>query len=359
MLSSLYREKKRKRQASPAKKKSSSFPSKLKNGLLIASKSQEESDDEPCDPTPVPGDTFSQKLKPQVMYSSTSGCTCNGFVNGKFCTSTKEKEETKSSFFSLILQPKSSVPCYSVGSKRVSYLSEVHRRANGFTTSDQQIFPKKDYSHPALEEFIGSPVCKVRKARFILSQFQIVHDEIPHITRLRQIGLYFGSDLEQNVEWSDMFLQKTGISRQNHLSIARGNDNGIREEQRGARKRDHNRGIHCGRYRATMSFNGVCLNLGSGHSTSAEAAAALDLGQCLLKGSENLKTPTVLSRPELISGLQAAGLPKSHGNRSDPLPSFKVNEVTKLWFESMVENALTSLGGMDYQLSHILAEISE
>jgi hypothetical protein len=61
----------------------------------------------------------------------------------------------------------------------------------------------------------------------------------------------------------------------------------------------------------------------------------------------------------LISGLQAAGLSKSHGDRVDPLPSFKVNEVTKLWFESMVENALTSLGGMDYRLSHILAELSE
>ncbi len=156
-----------------------------------------------------------------------------------------------------------------------------------------------------------------------------------------------------------MYLHKTGISRQNHLSMETGNNNGSREQRRGARERNYQRGKHCGRYRATMSLNGVCLNLGTGHSTSAEAAAALDLGQCLVKGSENQQMPAVLSRPELISGLQAAGLSKSHGDRVDPLPSFKVNEVTKLWFESMVENALTSLGGMDYRLSHILAELSE
>lgn len=328
----------------------------MKNGLLIASKSQEESDDQPFFPSPVPDDGISQKLTPQVLYTNTSGCACNGFVNGP---STKEKDESKNSILSLILQPKSSVPCYNSNSKRVSYLPKVHQRANGITTGDQQRIRKQAYSHPSLEKSIESPACKVRKARFIVSQFQTVHDEIPHISRLRQIGLFFGSDLEQNVEWADMFLHKSGISRHNHLNIARGNDNGIREEQRGTRKRDNKHGIYYGRYRATMNFNGVCLNLGSDHSTSAEAAAALDLGQCLLKGSENLKTPTVLSRPELISGLQAAGLPKSHGNRSDPLSSFKVNEVTKLWFESIVENALTSLGGMDYQLSNILAEISE
>jgi len=156
-----------------------------------------------------------------------------------------------------------------------------------------------------------------------------------------------------------VYLHKTGISRQNHLSLETGHDNGNREQRRGARERNYKRDKTCGRYRATMNVNGVCLNLGTGHTTSAEAVAALDLGQCLLKGSEVQQMPAVLSRPELISGLQAAGLPKSHGDRADPLPSFKVNEVTKLWFESMVENALTSLGGMDYQLSHILSEIIE
>ena len=105
-----------------------------------------------------------------------------------------------------------------------------------------------------------------------------------------------------------------------------------------------------------MTFKSVSLNLGC-HLTSAEAASALDLGRCLLQGSEYLPFLSVLSRTEIIGGLRAAGAPIGHGDRVDPLVEFRVNEVTKKWFESMVEDALTSLGGKDYQLSDILSKI--
>jgi hypothetical protein len=198
-----------------------------------------------------------------------------------------------------------------------------------------------------------------RKAKATSSQFQLIHDEIPHMTRLRQIGLYFGSDLEQDVAWADEFLHTNGVSRQNHFSYGKSTEIGSGEQQKGGRTRVSKRRIPSGRYKATMTFNGVYLNLRSDHSTSAEAAAALDLGRCLLKGSEYHQVPNVLSRPELISGLKAAGVPNCHGNRVDPLPSFKVDEVTKQWFESIVESALTSLGGMDYQLSYMLAAVND
>jgi hypothetical protein len=161
-LSSFHREKKRTRQASPKKKKSANTPLKLKNGVMIASKSRENTGDKPCSQWCLAGDKNFQQLQPQAMHTSALGCACNGFVRGNFSISTKGGEKTNSSLYSLILQPKNAAPCYNLKSKiaRVSDLSEVHHGANGITTSDPQIIPKQAFSHPApSEDFIESLVC--------------------------------------------------------------------------------------------------------------------------------------------------------------------------------------------------------
>jgi hypothetical protein len=134
----------------------------LNNGLLIASKPLENTGDKPFSQLCLVGDKHFQKLKPQVMHTtSTLGCACNGFVHGNFSISTKKGETINSSLNYSNLQPKNAAPCYNLKSKkaRLSNLSKVHHGATGINTSDPHMIPKQAFSHPAPEELIESPVC--------------------------------------------------------------------------------------------------------------------------------------------------------------------------------------------------------
>jgi hypothetical protein len=108
-------------------------------------------------------------------------------------------------------------------------------------------------------------------------------------------------------------------------------------------------------YSARMSISGVSINLGTDHLTSLPAAAALDIAYRLLRGEDNNRPYYVLSEVEVLKALSAIG----YGTTLDP-GEFKHSFFTqerKEYFESLVDRALSSLGGRDDFYTDILCNL--
>ena len=109
-------------------------------------------------------------------------------------------------------------------------------------------------------------------------------------------------------------------------------------------------------YSARMQISGVSINLGTDHLTSLPAAAALDIAYRLLRGGDNNRPYYVLSEVEVLKALAAIG----YGTTLDP-GEFKHSFFTqerKEYFESLVDRALSSLGGRDDFYTDILCNLN-
>jgi len=110
-------------------------------------------------------------------------------------------------------------------------------------------------------------------------------------------------------------------------------------------------------YSGRMSISGVSINLGTDHLTSLPAAAALDIANRLYRGAENNRPYYVLSEVEVLKALGSIG----YGTTVDP-QEFKHSLFTqerKKYFESLVDRALSSLGGRDKVYADILCNLNK
>lgn len=111
------------------------------------------------------------------------------------------------------------------------------------------------------------------------------------------------------------------------------------------------------RYRSNFSCDGISLHLGN-HRTSASAAAAIDLANILLLGTDDCKPLHVLSSVEAGIALKAAGVPGIYSDgRVEPLNEKFFTENVKNSFVKSIDNALASIGGQDDLLSSILCSL--
>ncbi len=112
-------------------------------------------------------------------------------------------------------------------------------------------------------------------------------------------------------------------------------------------------------YAARAMYAGVSVNLGSDYLSSAPAAASLDIANQLWYGSENNKPRYVLSESELSKCIQAINnADMGDGGKQGHFGSLNEKKNTdfmqrlftgdqKDHFESLVDRALSSLGGKD------------
>jgi len=110
-------------------------------------------------------------------------------------------------------------------------------------------------------------------------------------------------------------------------------------------------------YSGRMSLAGVSVNLGSNHTSSAPAAAALDIANKLYWGPNNKRPYYVLSEAEVLRALGAVG----YGTLVHP-EEFVHSLFTlerKEYFEVLVDRALSSLGGRDDYYAEILCGLDK
>lgn len=110
-------------------------------------------------------------------------------------------------------------------------------------------------------------------------------------------------------------------------------------------------------YSGRMSLAGVSVNLGSNHTSSATAAAALDIANKLYWGPNNKRPYYVLSEAEVLRALGAVG----YGTLVHP-EEFVHSLFTlerKEYFELLVDRALSSLGGRDDYYAEILCGLDK
>jgi len=123
------------------------------------------------------------------------------------------------------------------------------------------------------------------------------------------------------------------------------------KEQGGAQESD--KWLYGGR----MMISGVSINLGSDHPTSLPAAAALDIANKLYQGADNHRPYYVLSEVEVMKALGAIGYGTSVGPQEFKHSLF--TQERKEYFESLVDQALSSLGGRDDLYADILCNLDK
>jgi hypothetical protein len=108
-------------------------------------------------------------------------------------------------------------------------------------------------------------------------------------------------------------------------------------------------------YSGRMSLAGVSVNLGSDHRSSAAAAAALDIANKLYWGRNNRRPYYVLSEVEVLQSLGSVG----YGSTIHPQEFVRslFTQERKEYFESLVDEALSSLGGRDDYYADILCSL--
>jgi hypothetical protein len=165
-----------------------------------------------------------------------------------------------------------------------------------------------------------------KKIGALAAPFHVISEDIPSLSRIAPIGLYVGSNEESPVV--EQYEKTKGVWKRRLKSSTV--------------------------YQAQIGHQGVTLNLGSRHRTSAEAAAAVDLAWMILHGSESGRQCNVLSTGEAIRALKAAGVPMPYGLCRVEPQHFKVTAEHKQILEKIVADALLALGANDEELCDIL-----
>lgn len=146
---------------------------------------------------------------------------------------------------------------------------------------------------------------------------------------------------DENEQWLDKYSDRVGIRKW------------ISRDRKSVKKKS----FENIRYRSNFSCDGISLHLGN-HRTSASAAAAVDLANILLLGSEDCKPLHVLSSVEAGIALKASGVPGIYSDgRVEPLNENFFTENVKNSFVKSIDNALASIGGQDDLLSSILCSL--
>lgn len=109
-------------------------------------------------------------------------------------------------------------------------------------------------------------------------------------------------------------------------------------------------------YRSRISYGGNSINLGN-HKTSTAAAAAQDLANLALFGSDHRKDRHILSRDEGWNALRTVSMPGARScGQIDPF-CLLLTEQRKAMFEQKIEEALSAIGGRDDFVADILSEV--
>jgi len=107
-------------------------------------------------------------------------------------------------------------------------------------------------------------------------------------------------------------------------------------------------------YRSRISYEGVSINLGN-HKSSVAAAAAQDLANLALFGSDHRKDRHVLSRREGWKALMTVLMPGAQPYGQVDAFCSLLTEQRKAMFEQKIEEALSVIGGKDDVLADILS----
>ena len=145
----------------------------------------------------------------------------------------------------------------------------------------------------------------------------------------------------ENEQWLDKYSDRVGVRKW------------VSRDRKSVKKNS----LENIRYRSNFSCDGINLHLGN-HRTSSSAAAAIDLANILLLGSEDCKPLHVLSSVEAGIALKAAGVPGIYSDgRVEPLNEKFFTENVKNSFVKSIDSALASIGGQDDLLSSIICSL--
>ena len=109
-------------------------------------------------------------------------------------------------------------------------------------------------------------------------------------------------------------------------------------------------------YKSRITHEGASINLGS-HLSATAAAAAQDLANLSLLGSDDGKPMQILSRDEAVAALRAVEIPGCSYNGQVDAICFQFTEQKKVLFERSIDQALASIGGQDDVLADILSSV--
>jgi len=157
---------------------------------------------------------------------------------------------------------------------------------------------------------------------------------------------------EHEAQWLGRFADRPGVTQWEPNSKKRARKASLPETKATLSRKKSSSAL----YRSRISYEGVSINLGN-HKSSVAAAAAQDLANLALFGSDHKKDRHVLTRDEAWKALIAVMMPGAGPcGRVEEFCSLLTVE-RKAMFEQKIEEALSAIGGNDDHFADILSGV--